>query len=83
MKRCTYHAHVAAIRELVLRIIDISDASRHSRSKIATGSAEDDNPPAGHILAAVISHPFHHGDRARVSHRKSIPCYTGKNPRTN
>ena len=69
---CDYHAHVAAIGELVQRVVNVRDAARHARSEIAARAAEDDNPAAGHVLAAVISHPFHYRYGTRISHRKSI-----------
>ncbi len=36
----------------------VSDAAGHARGKIAPGRAENDDPAAGHVFAAVIADGF-------------------------
>ena len=41
-------------------------------AKVAPGPAEHDHPPAGHILAAMIAHPFDHRMRPAVAHAETL-----------
>src|SRR5208283_847498 len=64
----TAHAH-----ELARLIQNVSNAAGHARSKIASRLAEHHHGSFGHILAAVVTHRFHHGGGAGVPHRKAFP----------
>ena len=66
------HAVVEALPEVSVRIQHVRHAAAHPRRKIPAGPAEDDDSPAGHVLAAVIADALDHGMRAAVSHREPL-----------
>ena len=63
-----HHLLVDAGGEVTVPVHHIGDATGHARGEVAPGPAQHHHPPAGHILAAVVAHAFHHG-RARPARR--------------
>src|SRR5579872_6416760 len=63
---------VAALREPVMLVEDVCDPTAHPGCEVATGAAEHNHPPAGHVLAAVIADSFDHGVGARVPDREPL-----------
>ena len=68
---------VQASVKIVFFIQHVHDASGHSRSKVLPCPTENDNPAAGHILAAVVSDALDHRTGTGVPHTEAFPCHTG------
>src|SRR3954471_3894027 len=51
---------------------DEGQAAAHARGEVAPGRAEDDDAPAGHVLAAVVADLLDDGGRARVAHAEAL-----------
>src|SRR4051812_12631603 len=47
-------------------------AAAHARAEVAPGRPEDDDAPAGHVLAAMVADLLDDGDRARVAHAEAL-----------
>ena len=63
--------------EIMLLVQDIHDAAGHARREVFPGIAENHDPSAGHILAAVVADAFHHGAGAGVSHTEALSRHAG------
>src|SRR3970282_1125755 len=50
----------------------VGDAARHTRGKIPPGAPQYHHRAAGHVLAAVVAHPLHHGVCTRVTHGEAL-----------
>mmetsp|Transcript_100539 Transcript_100539/g.288012 ORF Transcript_100539/g.288012 Transcript_100539/m.288012 type:complete len:1151 (+) Transcript_100539:506-3958(+) len=66
------HPHVTPVRELALRVDHVRDATGHAGGEVAPGLAQAHHAAARHVLAAVVPHPLHHRDGARVAHREAL-----------
>ena len=66
------HAHVAARLEGALLVEDVRDAAAHAGGEVAAGGPEDDDAPAGHVLAAVVADALHDGGRAGVADGEAL-----------
>ena len=51
---------------------DVGDPAAHAGGKIAAGGSQHHHPAAGHILAAVVADPFHHGHGSAVSYAEAL-----------
>ena len=71
-QRQFHHVHIAEVVEVVVRVIYIGDASRHSGSEIPSRLAQHNHPPACHILAAVVASALDNGYRSRVAHTEAL-----------
>ena len=47
-------------------------AAGHAGAEVAAGRAEDDDPAAGHVLAAVVADALDHGDGPGVAHAEAL-----------
>src|SRR5262249_7617369 len=65
-----YHGRIAASRELPRHVEHISDAARHARGKVASGSSQYHHATACHVFAAVIADRLDDRLDAAVAHAK-------------
>ncbi len=66
------HAHVAALGELAVLVEHVGDAAAHARREVASGRAEHDDAPAGHVLAAVVADALDDRPGAGVANREAL-----------
>lgn len=66
------HFEVDLVAEVLGRIEDVGDTSRHSSGEVATGTSENDNSSSGHVLTTVISASLDDSGRSRVSNSESF-----------
>ena len=64
---------VTAILHRAVLIQHVSDAAGHSRGEVAPRLADDDDPPASHIFAGVITHALDDRAHAAIAHTKTFP----------
>src|ERR1700730_6705635 len=50
----------------------ISDTAGHARGEIATGLADDDHTPAGHIFAGVVPHAFNNRAHTTIADTETL-----------
>src|SRR5690606_5147558 len=70
------HFKITTLDQLAVRIVHISDATRHPRTKVSARFAKNNNSATRHILTAMIAYSFNNDTYARVSHGKSFARYT-------
>ena len=63
---------IAILLQKSFAVPHIGNAAGHPCRKIAARGADDHNPPAGHILAAVVPHAFNHRRGAGITHRETL-----------
>src|SRR3954454_11755247 len=64
--------HVAPRGEAAVLVEDVRDAAAHAGREVAPGRAEDDDAPAGHVLAAVVADALDDGHCAGVAHAEAL-----------
>ena len=50
----------------------VGEAARHAGGEVPAGAADDHHAPARHVLAPVVAHALHHGERAAVADREAL-----------
>src|SRR3954465_15247319 len=58
--------------ERPVAVEDEREAAAHAGGEVAPGRPEDDDAPAGHVLAAVVAAPLDDRDRARIAHAEAL-----------
>ena len=66
------HILVHPAVKAVVRIEHIGDAAAHARREVLAGPAQDDGPPACHILKSVVAAAFRYRGRARITHEEPL-----------
>ena len=66
------HRRIAALLEVPVPVVDVGDPAAHAGREVAPGAAEHHRHPPGHVLAAVVAHPFHHRDGSGVADREPL-----------
>mmetsp|Transcript_43739 Transcript_43739/g.106165 ORF Transcript_43739/g.106165 Transcript_43739/m.106165 type:complete len:619 (-) Transcript_43739:2977-4833(-) len=73
-----HHLHVAPPRELLLRVVDVCDATAHAGAKVDARLSEAHNAAARHVLAAVVANPLHHRQSTRVAHAEALATFAAE-----
>src|SRR5271170_919863 len=60
--------------EVLINVKNISNATRHTSSKVAASVTEDDDSTTGHVFATVIANSFYNSVCTGVSDSKSFSC---------
>mmetsp|Transcript_23427 Transcript_23427/g.67264 ORF Transcript_23427/g.67264 Transcript_23427/m.67264 type:complete len:944 (+) Transcript_23427:2462-5293(+) len=68
------HLHVALDGELLVGVVDISDAAAHAGGEVDARGPQDHHPAASHVLAPVVAHTLNHRRRTRVAHAEPLRC---------
>src|ERR1700722_14359046 len=72
------HLLVDVAAAVALLIEHIGHATGHAGGEVAAGCAQHHDPPAGHVLAAVISHALDDGFDAAVAHGEALPGHAAE-----
>mmetsp|Transcript_4366 Transcript_4366/g.6154 ORF Transcript_4366/g.6154 Transcript_4366/m.6154 type:complete len:1101 (-) Transcript_4366:1586-4888(-) len=67
-----HQPQVAPVGEGAVRVVHVGDAPAHARGEVPPGGAQHHRAAPGHVLAAVVAHALHHGQRARVAHAEPL-----------
>ena len=67
-----HHFGVAVLGEGAVGVVNPGDAAAHAGGEVAARLAQDEGAAAGHVLAAVVAHAFHHGGGAGVAHGEPL-----------
>src|SRR5574337_330742 len=68
------HPEVTAALEVAGLVQDVGHTARHTGCEVSPGAADDDDPAAGHVLAAVVAHALHDSMGAAIAHGEPFPC---------
>src|SRR5271155_4366877 len=63
---------VVAVDEVALHVEHVGEAAGESGAEIHSGASEHAYHAAGHVLAAVIARPLHHGQSAEMARGKAL-----------
>lgn len=67
--------------ERMRRIVDIGDAAVHARREVDADLAQNENEPAGHVLAAVVTDALDDERGARITRGETLPRKAVHEPR--
>ena len=66
------HLEVEPADERVVGVVDEREAAGHAGAEVAARRSEHDDPPAGHVLAAVVADALDDRGRAGVAHAEPL-----------
>src|SRR4051812_31151030 len=64
-------------RKLAVGVVDVPDAVGHTGAEVGAGRAKDDDPTAGHVLAAMVANTLDDGGGAAIADTEALPGTTG------